>query len=236
MTEVAMVVGVGRGLGAGLCRRFAQAGMDVILAARRAEALAGIAAEVAAEGVRARAVAADASLPGDVERLFEVADAEFGPPDLVVYNVGGAPRKPVLEMTPEEIEASWRAACLGGFRVAQAAARRMVARGRGTILFTGATGALRGSVNCVALAVGKFGLRAVAESMARELGPRGVHVAHVVIDGQILGPRWQHLANERGPDALLTPESMAETYLMLHRQPRDAWTFQLELRPWVEKF
>jgi NAD(P)-dependent dehydrogenase (short-subunit alcohol dehydrogenase family) len=162
--------------------------------------------------------------------------AELGTPACVVFNAGGWARGSIVDLEPAAFERSWRAACFGGFLVGQAAARLMASSGSGTILFTGATASLRGGSGFAAFAAGKFGLRAVAQSMARELGPKGIHVAHIVIDGQIASPRYQQLASERGPDALLEPAAIAQTYWDLYRQPRSAWTFELELRPWVERF
>jgi NAD(P)-dependent dehydrogenase (short-subunit alcohol dehydrogenase family) len=145
-------------------------------------------------------------------------------------------RASILEAEPAEFERCWRVGCYAGFLVGRAAARRMVAQGGGTILFTGATASLRGGAGFVNLASPKFGLRAVAQSMARELGPKNIHVAHVVIDGQIRSARYEHLLDERGSDSLLEPDSIATAYLALHRQPRSAWTQELDLRPWSEKF
>lgn len=231
---VAVVVGVGPGLGFALGRRFAGAGMRVALAARRRDRLDGLLAEAPLEG--ARAYACDATEAAQVERLFEQVDAELGTPEVVIFNAGAFRPGSVLDIDPAEFERCWRIGCLGGLLVGQAAARRMVAAGAGSLLFTGATAALRGSANFANLAVPKFGLRALAQSMARELGPKGVHVAHVIIDGQILSERYQHLEAERGPDSLLRPDAIAEMYYQLHVQPRSAWTFELDLRPWVERF
>lgn len=232
--EVAMVVGAGPGLGWALARRFAQAGMKVVAAARdpgKLEALAG-----AAGPVEWRAEACDASRPAEVERLFATVARDLGVPSLVVFNAGTYERGGILDITPEAFERCWRIGCLGGFLVGQAAARLMVRAGAGTILFTGATASLRGSAQFANLAVPKFGLRALAQSMARELGPKGVHVAHVIIDGQIESERSRGLLAERGPDSLLPAEAIAESYYHLHRQPRGAWTQEMDLRPWVERF
>jgi NAD(P)-dependent dehydrogenase (short-subunit alcohol dehydrogenase family) len=239
--EVAIVVGVGPGLGAALGRRFAHAGMAVGLAARDRGKLAPLASELESLGGRGRAYACDASDEGQVARLLGQVSAELGEPSLVVYNAGAFLRRGILETTTEEFERCWRIGCLGGFHVGRAAARLMLARGtadgaRGTILFTGATASLRGSAGFHNLAVGKFGLRALAQSMARELQPQGVHVAHVIIDGQIAGERAGYRREERGLDALLEPDAIAEAYYQLHRQHRSAWTHELDLRPWVEKF
>jgi len=233
---VAIIVGVGGGLGAALVRRMATAGMAVIATARGSGMIDALAKEIEGAGGRALAVPADASDEAQVLRLFEASDRAFGAPDLVVFNAGAYRPKSILETTASDVEECFRVGCLGGFLVGREAARRMVERGAGTILFTGATASLRGSARYFNLAVGKFALRALAQSMARELGPKGVHVAHVVVDGQIAGPYYEHLKRERGPDALLSSDAMAEVYWQLHQQHRSAWTQELDLRPWVEKF
>ena len=171
-----------------------------------------------------------------VTALFEEVAAALGPPDLVVYNSGAFRPGSVLEIEARDFETCWRIGCLGGFLVGQQAARIMAERGHGSIIFTGATASLRGGANFANLAVGKFGLRALTQSLARELGPRGVHVAHVIIDGQIRSERYAQLEKERPADAFLDPAAIAEAYYQLHRQPRSAWTQELDLRPWVEKF
>ena len=230
----AIVVGAGPGLGLSLVRTFAEAGMAVAMAARSDARLAKL--EEAAASDRVRAYACDSGDPASVEALFAQVESDLGQPDLVVYNAGAYKPGGILEISPADFEACWKAGCFGGFLVGQAAARRMVPRGQGSILFTGATAALRGSAGFANLAVPKFGLRALAQSMARELGPKGIHVAHVVIDGQIDAPRHADLLAQRGPDALLAPDAIAVNYLQLHRQPRSAWTQELDLRPWSEKF
>ncbi len=235
-TETALVVGVGGGLGAALGRRFADAGRGVALAARSGAATEGLAAEGEKAGGAARAYSADATDEAAIRRLFEAVRRDLAEPDLVVFNAGAFMRQGILEATVEDFERCWRTGCLGGFLVGREAARGMAARGSGTIVFTGATASLRGSAGFFNLAVGKFGLRALAQSMARELGPKGVHVAHVIIDGQIDGPYAAGLAKERGPDALLGPDAIAEAYHGLHTQSRSAWTHEIDLRPWVERF
>lgn len=221
-SQVAVVVGVGPGLGLALVRRLAAGGMAVAAAARddaRLSALLG--------GTGARAYGCDATDEAAVEALFEGVTRALGAPSLVIFNAGAYLPKTVIDTTPAEFERCWRILCLGGFLVGRAAARGMVERGRGTILFTGATAALRGGARFVNLAVGKFGQRALAQSLARELGPQGVHVAHVIVDGQI--------GTSEG-DSKLRPDAIAEAYWQLHQQPRSAWTQELDLRPWVEKF
>ncbi len=234
--EVALVAGAGPGLGAALARCFARAGMKVATAGRDAARLAPLAGELRDLGGAGRAYACDVADEDAVRSLFDALKADFGVPDLVVFNAGAMLRKRVLETEAQEFERCWRIGCLGGFLVGREAARLMVEKGGGTILFTGATASVRGGAGFVNLAVGKFGLRALAQSMARELGPEGVHVAHIIIDGQILSERYARLAAERPPDGLLSPDAIAENYYRLHRQHRSAWTQELDLRPWVESF
>jgi len=230
--EVAIVVGAGAGLGAALCRRFVKAGLLVAAAARDRERLTALAKEAGA-----RPYPGDTTDENAVQDLFAAVQRDFGDPSLVVYNAGAFVPKAVVDTEAAEFERCWRVGCFGGFLVGRAAARIMLPRQRGTILFTGATAALRGGANFVNLAVGKFGLRALAQSMARELGPKGIHVAHVVIDGMIAAEhRPGRGKSERGPDALLDDDAIAEAYWQLHLQPRSAWTLEMDLRPWVEKF
>lgn len=229
--EVALVVGVGPGLGAALARRFAQGGFAVAVAARVGGKLADL-----ARAIGGRAYACDATDAASVDRLFGDVRRDLGAPSVAIYNAGAYAPGAVIDIEAAAFERCWRILCLGGFLVGQGAARHMAEAGRGTILFTGATASLRGGANFANLAVGKFGLRAVAQSMARELGPKGVHVAHVIIDGQIRSERYAHLEKERAPDGLLDPAAIAETYWQIHSQPRSAWTLELDLRPWVEKF
>ena len=239
--EVAIVVGVGPGLGAALAMRFAKAGMNVALAARNLERIEGIAVDCCSIDHRGRAYAVDATDEAAVELLFDQVVADMGAPHVVVYNAGAFVKRSVLDTTVAEFEHCWRVGCLGGFLVGRAAARRIVARidgggAGGTILFTGDTSSLRSSAQFHNLAVGKFGLRALAQSMARELQPKGIHVAHVVLDGQTGADRAGYRDSERGADAALEPAAIAETYYQLHRQPRSAWTLEADLRPWTEKF
>lgn len=232
--ETAIVFGVGPGLGWALAKRFRSEAMQVGAVARDEAKLNAL---IKAEGAHdVRPYAADVSNNEDVLRVFDRVDHDFGEPDLVVFNAGAYQRGNVLDIDPADFERCWRVGCLGGLLVGQAAARRMVKRGHGTIIFTGATAALRGGAGFANLAVPKFGLRALAQSMARELGPRGVHVGFVVIDGQIESERYRHLVDERGQDSLLAPDAIAELYLQLHRQPRSAWSQEIDVRPWSEKF
>ncbi len=238
MQETAIVVGTGPGLGAALARRFARAGMNVAAAARNPDKLSALVAEFAG---KVRAYACDAADERAVTRLFADVVRDSGAPRLVVFNAGAFVRKSILDTTAEEFERCWRTACLGGFLVGREAVRAMLEaktgnRHRGTVIFTGATASLRGGAMFHNLAVGKFGLRALAQSMAREFQPQGIHVAHVVIDGQIASERPGHSAAERGEDAVLAPSAIAESYYQLHLQPPSAWTLELDLRPYVEKF
>ena len=234
--QVAVVVGVGAGLGAALGRRFADAGMNVALAARGDGTTGPLAAAINDGGGTARSYPTDSSDEAAVVGLFGEVESDLGDPDLVVFNTGAYQMTSVLDADAADFERCWRAGCLGGFLVGRTAARGMAARGHGTIIFTGATAALRGGANFLNLAVGKFGLRALAQSMARELGPKGVHIAHTIIDGQINGPAHADMADEIAAGKLLEPDAIAETYYQLHLQHRSAWTLELDLRPAVEKF
>jgi len=231
--STAVVVGVGPGLGLALVRAFAKEGYTVVAAARSATDLTDL--KERNETGRIVAIDCDATERSDVERVFEKA-AALGTTEVAIFNAGAFVRSSILETDPVEFERCWRVGCLAGFLVGQAAGRRMVEHGAGTILFTGATASLRGGAGFVNLASPKFGLRAVAQSMARELGPKNIHVAHVIVDGQIRSERYAHLAKERGPDSLLDPDAIAAQYVALHRQHRSAWTQELDLRPWSEKF
>ncbi len=234
MSEAAaVVVGVGPGLGSALVEAFADEGYAVFAAARNARKLAGLGN--ARERGRVIPFDCDATVPEQVDALFQ-AVAGLGPLRLAVFNAGAFARGDVVGTDPVEFERCWRVGCFAGFLVGQAAARAMLEHGEGTIIFTGATASLRGGAGFVNLASPKFALRAVAQSMARELGPKGIHVAHAIIDGQIHSERYGHLLDERGPDSLLEPAAIADAYVKLHRQPRNAWTQELDLRPYVEKF
>ncbi len=236
-TGPAIVVGVGPGLGAAICRRFAREGMNVAVAARKAEKTEKIVAEVnALGGGEARGFAVDTTDEAAVEKLFDDVAGTWGVPDAAIYNAGAFMKTSILDATAADFKRCWEANCYGGFLVGRAAATRMVPNGSGSILFTGATASKRGSAQFFNLSVGKFGLLALAQAMARELGPQGIHVAHVIIDGQIMSERYAHLAEDRPPDALLEPDSIAETYWQLHAQDRTSWAFDVDLRPWVEKF
>lgn len=229
----AIVIGVGPGLGAALARACAADGMNVALAARSEAALQPIADEI---GQAARVYPCDATDEDAVETLFESVAKDLGAPDLVIFNAGTFVPASILETDTETFEDCWRVSCMAGFFVGRAAARTMLEKGSGTILFTGATASLRGGAKFHNLAVGKFGLRALAQSMARELGPKNIHVAHVIIDGIIDTERARAYAGDKSGDELLAPDAIAANYLHLHRQPRSAWSHELDLRPFSERF
>jgi NAD(P)-dependent dehydrogenase (short-subunit alcohol dehydrogenase family) len=231
--ETAIIVGVGPGLGRALAKACSDEGMSVAAVARHHERVAKLVADLGANVVPYAADAADAA---SLKKTFRRIEADLGEPSLVVFNAGTFEPGDVLDIEPDTFERCWKIGCFGGFVVGQEAARRMLKRGKGTLIFTGATAALRGSKGFVNLAVPKFGLRALSQCLARELGPQGIHVAHVIIDGQIDSDRYRNLAKDRGPDSLLKPKSIAEAYMALHRQERSAWTQELDLRPWSEKF
>ena len=225
--ERALIVGAGAGLSAALARRCVGEGMSVVLAARDTQKLAALAQETGAA-----TIACDAGSADDVERLFAAVDAGGDRLDLVVYNASGRARGPVAELDPAAVERAIRVTAFGGFLVARQAAMRMLRQGHGTILFTGASASVKGYPRSSSFAMGKFALRGLAQSLARELQPHNIHVGHIVIDGGIANPQ----RTPSGPDALLDPNAIAETYLQLHRQHRSAWAWEIELRPWVETF
>jgi len=228
--DIAVIVGAGRGLSASLARACAARGMRVAVAARDPAKLAPLCAETGARAYRCNASDAE-----DVARLFAAVDTDLGAPRLAVYNPSARTRGPVAELDPAQVQNALQVSAFGGFLVAQQAARRMLASGGGSILFTGASASVKGYAQSAAFAMGKFALRGLAQSMARELAPKGIHVAHFVIDGGIRQPGDPRAA-ERGPDGLLDPDAIAQTYLQIHDQPRSAWTWEVELRPWTENF
>jgi NAD(P)-dependent dehydrogenase (short-subunit alcohol dehydrogenase family) len=238
--DVALVAGVGEGLGGAIARRFARGGHPTVLVARSHERLARLAAGIEAVGGRGIAYAADLREEAAVAKLFDDVEAEIGPVGVAVFNTGANYRASILDTPADLFEKVWRLGCYAGFLVGREAARHMVPRGRGTILFTGASASVRGSAHFAAFAAAKGGVRQVAQAMARELGPKGIHVASVIIDGMIDSPRVRERFADRiaalPPDGMLKPDDIAETYWQLHRQPRDAWTFEVDLRPWAERF
>ena len=241
MARTALVIGAGAsaGLGGALCRRFAREGLHVVAVGRTRAKLEALAAEL---GGTTTPCAADATRAADVARAFDAAEKAGGAPELVVFNAGNAFVRGFAEIDEAFFEAAWRTCCLGGFLVGREAVRRMLPpAGRGgTLLFTGATASLRARPPFTAFASAKAALRALAHGMAREFGPQGLHVAHVVIDGGIEGEqllaRMPGLRAARGEDGLLHPDAIDDAYWMLHRQPRSAWTLELDVRPWSESF
>jgi NAD(P)-dependent dehydrogenase (short-subunit alcohol dehydrogenase family) len=225
----ALIVGAGSGLSASLARAFDKAGMSVALAARSAAKLDEFVKETGA-----KAYTCDAAKRDQVEKLFADLDAADATPDVVVYNASYRTRGPFAELDPVEVEKAIQVTAFGAFLVGQAAVKRMLPKGQGAILFTGASASVKGYAQSAPFAMGKFALRGLAQSMARELAPHGIHVAHFVIDGGIRSPRRAELADK--PDSLLDPDAIAASYLHVLQQPRSAWTQELELRPWVEKF
>ncbi len=225
----ALIVGAGAGLSAALARLLARHGIQVALAARSPDKLAGICAETGA-----RAFACDASQIEPVARLFADMDAAIGPPDIVVYNASGRVRGPIATLDPADVAAALNISAFGGFLVGQQAAKRMVPQRHGAILFTGASASIKGYAQSASFAMGKFALRGLAQSMARELAPQGIHVGHIVIDGGIASAARQ--APAEAPDSLLDPDAIAQAYWQLLQQDRSAWSWEIELRPWVERF
>ncbi|MGZ5179255.1 MAG: SDR family oxidoreductase [Ramlibacter sp.] len=238
--KVALVVGAGDATGGAIARRFAREGYVACVTRRNADKLQPLIETIQAAGGRAHGFASDARKEEEVVALVEQIEATIGPIEVLVFNIGANVRTSVLEETARKYFKIWEMACFGGFLNAREVAARMVTRGRGTILFTGATASLRGGNGFAAFAGAKHALRALAQSMARELGPRGVHVAHVVIDGAIdtafIRDNFPERYALKDKDGILQPEHVADQYLMLHRQPRDAWTHELDLRPWMEPF
>ncbi|MFM7698184.1 MAG: SDR family NAD(P)-dependent oxidoreductase [Limnohabitans sp.] len=223
-----------------MARRFAREGYTVCVARRTEAALKPLVDQITAEGGRAFAFGLDARREDQVVGFFDRIEAEVGPIEVLVFNVGGNVRFPILETTAQKYFKVWEMCAMAGFLAGREAARVMLPRGRGTILFTGATASLRGAAGFAAFAGGKAALRTLAQSMARELGPKGIHIAHVIIDGLIdTAFAREHFAKrvaDAGPEGILNPEHIAEVYWWLHQQPRDAWTFELDLRPSVEQW
>lgn len=238
---IAVVAGVGssNGLGAALARRFAREGLFVVIAGRTQERLDKIARDIVEAGDNAVGVAADVTVEKDVARLFSLAE-ERGRLELAVYNAGGNAASSLLTLKKSEFESLWKQSALGGFLVGREAIRRMLLNGQGTLIFTGATASLRARPPFTAFASAKAALRAVAQGFAREFGAQGIHVAHVIIDGVIRGDyaqaRFADLVRSKGKDGLIEPDAIADAYWALHRQPRSAWTHELDLRPFKEPF
>lgn len=242
MSGAAVVIGAGDATGGAIARAFAREGLTACVnrRARNADALEALAASIRDEGLRARAFPGDAREEGDMVTMFETVEAEIGPVDVAVFNIGANVNFPITEMTAQVYRKVWEMACFGGFLMGREAARYMQKRGRGTIIFTGATASLRGGSGYSAFSGAKAALRMLAQSMARELGPKGIHVAHVVIDGAIdtafIRERHPDFDNAKAADLVLSPDAIAAQYVMLHHQQRNAWTHELDLRPWGESF
>src|SRR6266481_5969686 len=241
--RVALLVGAGDAIGAAVARRFARGGYKVCVARREAAKSQGLLDEAKAAGQDIRAFSVDARNEAEVQGLFARVEAEVGPLDICLFNAGSNVNKPVLETTEKLFFKAWELACYAGFLVGREAARHMVPRGRGSILFTGATASIRGSSGFAAFAAAKFGLRAVAQSMARELGPKNIHVVHLLIDAGVDSEAIHQRMRARGidtkdiaADSLTKTESIAEAYWFTHHQARDGWTHELDLRPFVEKW
>ena len=241
----AVVIGVGPvdGLGAGIARKFAAEWHHVLVAGRTTEKIERVAEVIRSEGGFATPVQTDSSVEADVTRLFDLAmqnNAEGAPADLVAFNAGNNQPIPLLELSPQTFESFWRTNCLGGFLVAREAAKRFAPLGRGTVIFTGASGSLRGAPGYAHFAASKAGLRMVAQSFAREFGPKGLHVAHVIIDGGIDGERlrtrFPEFYERNGKDGVLAIDEIAQTYWQLYQQGPSAWTHELDLRPFKEPF
>jgi NAD(P)-dependent dehydrogenase (short-subunit alcohol dehydrogenase family) len=245
-TPVALIIGAGDSTGGAVARRFARGGYTACVTRRNLDALQPLLAQIKADGGQAHGFASDARKEEEVIALVEQIESTVGPIEVLVFNIGANVPSSILEETARKYFKIWEMACMGGFLNGREVAKRMVARtgtadGRKrTIIFTGATASLRGAANFAAFAGAKHALRALAQSMARELGPRGIHVAHVVIDGAIdtefIRTNFPERYAMKDRDGILNPDHIADSYWMLHEQPRDAWTHELDLRPWIEKF
>ena len=244
MNKIALVIGAGDATGGAIARRFAREGYTACVTRRSLDKLQPLLEQIRAEGGQAHGFASDARREEEVIALVEQIETTLGPIKVLVFNIGANAPSSILEESARKYFKVWEMACFGGFLNGREVAKRMVARAgdghKGTIIFTGATASLRGSANFAAFAGAKHALRALAQSMARELGPRGIHVAHVVIDGAIdtafIRDNFPERYALKAEDGILNPEHIADSYWMLHCQPRDAWTHELDLRPWSEKF
>ncbi|BAY31901.1 short-chain dehydrogenase/reductase SDR [Nostoc carneum NIES-2107] len=229
MAKTALIVGAGNGLSASIARLLAKEGYQIALAARRIEKLTQLSSEIAAVSF-----AADATKPEEVNQLFIDVENKLSSPTVVVYNPSFRVRGPLIDLDPDEVAKTLEVTAYGGFLVAQAAAKRMLQQGGGAIFFTGASASIKGYAQSAPFAMGKFALRGLAQSIARELAPKNIHVAHFVIDGAIRSA--ERLDPADNPDSTLDPDAIAQTYLNILNQPRSAWTWEVELRPWVERF
>jgi len=227
--KTALIVGAGEGLSASLARLFAREGIRIALAARGIEKLGALCSETGAKAFACNAADAD-----DVERLFGMVEREIGAPDVVVYNASARARGPFVELAPADVAQAIAISAFGGFLVAQQALKRMLPNKHGAILFTGASASVKGYVQSAPFAMGKFALRGLAQSLAREMSPQGIHIGHFVIDGGIRSATRQEPPDR--PDSFLDPDAIAQNYWTMLQQPRSAWTWEMEVRPWVEKF
>src|SRR2546429_3511855 len=238
--KAALVIGAGSGTGGAIAKRFAREGFVACVVRRTADKLPALVGEIEAAGGRARAFGCDARKEEEMVALVDEIERDVGPIEVAVFNVGANVPASILEETARKYFKIWEMACFGGFLMGREVARRMVTRGRGTILYTGATASVRGAANFAAFSGAKHALRALAQSMARELGPRGIHVAHVVIDGAIdtefIRTQFPERYALKDQGGIVDPGSIAEAYWQIHRQPRDAWTHEMDLRPWMESF
>jgi NAD(P)-dependent dehydrogenase (short-subunit alcohol dehydrogenase family) len=240
MSGAAIIIGAGDATGGAIAAAFARDGLVAVPVRRTADALLPLAERILAEGGRCVPIGADARAEDQMVALFDRVEAEIGPVEVAVFNIGANSPMSLLDETERRYRKIWELCALGGFLMAREAARRMVPRGRGTILFTGATASVRGGAGFGAFAGGKHALRALAQSAAREFGPNGIHVAHIIVDGAIdtefIRSQFPERYALKDEDGILNPEHIAANYVMLHHQPRDAWTHELDLRPWSEKF
>jgi NAD(P)-dependent dehydrogenase (short-subunit alcohol dehydrogenase family) len=238
--KVVLVIGAGDATGGAIAKRFAREGYIACVTRRDAAKLQPLLDEINAEGGRAHGFGSDARSEEDVASLIETIERDIGAIEAFVFNIGANVPCSILDETPRKFYKIWEMACFAGFLTAQAVARRMVTRERGSIIFTGATAGTRGAAGFAAFATAKHGLRALAQSMARELGPRNIHVAHVVVDGAIdtafIRDNFPERYAQKDQDGILDPAHIADSYWFLHAQPRDAWTFELDLRPWIERW
>jgi NAD(P)-dependent dehydrogenase (short-subunit alcohol dehydrogenase family) len=238
--KAAVIIGAGDATGGAIAKRFAKEGYVACVTRRNADKLAPLVEEIETAGGEARGFGSDARKEEDVVALFETVEREVGPVEVFVFNIGANVNFPILEMTERVYRKVWEMAAYAGFLTGREAARVMVPRGKGTMIFTGATASLRGGRGFAAFAGAKFALRALAQSMARELGPQGIHVAHPIIDGAIdtafIRDTFPERYKLKDEDGILQPDHIAESYWQLHCQPRDAWTHELDLRPWMETF
>jgi NAD(P)-dependent dehydrogenase (short-subunit alcohol dehydrogenase family) len=238
--SVALVIGAGDATGGAIARRFAREGLTACVVRRNADKLAPLVDAITAAGGRAHPFGVDARNEEAVIALIDDIEREVGPIEVFVFNVGANVPSSILEQSATKYYKIWEMACFAGFLTAREAAKRMVTRERGTMIFTGATASMRGSANFAAFAGAKHALRALAQSMARELGPRGIHVGHVVVDGGIdtefIRTQFPERYQLKERDGILDPDHIADNYWHLHAQPRDAWTFEIDLRPWIERW